>query len=132
VRSAAAQAAADRGLAGKHVVTLSRSSIEPFLVFSTRRDLRDKAFDAWTRRGEMGGDTDNRSLIAETVKLRAERAKLLGFDTFAGFRLADAMAKTPEAVRGLLERVWAPARARAAREAEALQALIAGEGGNFT
>ena len=132
VRSAAAQAAADRGLAGKHVVTLSRSSIEPFLTFSTRRDLRDKAFDAWIRRGEMGGETDNRSLTAEMVRLRAERARLLGHESFAAFRLADAMAKTPEAVRALLESVWVPARARAAREAADLQAMIAEDGGNFS
>ena len=131
VRSAAARAAADRGLAGKHVITLSRSSIEPFLVFSTRRDLREKAFDAWIRRGEMGGDTDNRALIAETIKLRAERARLLGYANFADMRLADAMAKTPQAVRALLERVWEPARARAARERDALQKLVVAEGGNF-
>ena len=131
VRSAAARAAADRGLPGKHVITLSRSSIEPFLVFSTRRDLREKAFDAWIRRGEMGGDTDNRALIAETIKLRAERARLLGYANFADMRLADAMAKTPQAVRALLERVWEPARARAARERDALQKLVVAEGGNF-
>ena len=132
VLTAAARAADDRGLAGKHVVTLSRSSIEPFLTFSTRRDLRDKAFDAWIRRGEMGGTTDNRGLIAEMIRLRAERARLLGHENFAAFRLADAMAKTPAAVRALLESVWAPARARAGREAADLQAMIAAEGGNFS
>jgi peptidyl-dipeptidase Dcp len=131
VVAAAARAGEDRGLPGKHVITLSRSSIEPFLTFSTRRDLREKAFEAWIRRGETGGKTDNRGLIAEMVKLRAERARLLGADNFAAFRLADAMAKTPEAVRALLESVWAPARARAAREAADLQAMIAAEGGNF-
>jgi len=132
VVAAAARAGEDRGLKGKHVITLSRSSIEPFLTFSTRRDLRDKAFEAWIHRGETGGKTDNRGLIAEMVKLRAERARLLGAENFAAFRLADAMAKTPEAVRGLLESVWVPARARATREAADLQAMIAAEGGNFT
>jgi peptidyl-dipeptidase Dcp len=129
--AAAAEAAEERGLPGKHVVTLSRSSIEPFLQFSTRRDLREKAFDAWVKRGEFGGDTDNRSLISEIVSLRAERARLLGYDSYAHFRLADTMAKTPEAVRALLDEVWKPARERAAAEERLLQEEIAGEGGNF-
>jgi peptidyl-dipeptidase Dcp len=126
--AAAARAAADRGLEGKHVITLSRSSIEPFLTFSTRRDLRERAFKAWIARGEGGGETDNRAIIAEMVALRAERARILGYDTFAHFKLDDAMAKTPDAVTGLLEGVWAPAQARAAREREALAALAREEG----
>ncbi len=128
---AAAAAGEARGKPGKHVVTLSRSSIEPFLQFSTRRDLREEAFAAWSRRGEGGGASDNRAIIAETVALRAEKAKLLGFDNFAAYRLADTMAKTPADARHLLETVWQPAKARAAREAEALQALAGAEGGNF-
>ncbi|QBR72031.1 peptidase M3 [Beijerinckiaceae bacterium] len=128
---AAAQTAADRGLPGKYGITLSRSSIEPFLQFSTRRDLREKAFRAWTQRGESGGVTDNRAIAAEMVQLRAERAQLLGFESFAHFRVADTMAKTPQAALDLLQSVWVPARARALREEEALQALVAGEGGNF-
>ncbi len=131
LRSAAAQAAADRGLAGKHVITLSRSSIEPFLEYSTRRDLREKAFEAWTRRGENGGASDNRAIMAETIALRWERARLLGFDSYAHFRLADTMAKAPDAAVGLLKSVWAPGRARAMKEAGELQELIAEEGGNF-
>jgi peptidyl-dipeptidase Dcp len=130
VREAAARAAAERDLAGKHVVTLSRSSIEPFLTFSTRRDLREQAFRAWSARGEGGGATDNRAIIAETVRLRAERARLLGYDTFAQYRLSDAMAKTPEAVSELLRRVWEPARAKAMADRAALQALAQGEGDN--
>ena len=132
LRSAAAQAAKDRGLDGKHVITLARSSIEPFLQFSTRRDLREKAFKAWSRRGENEGANDNRSIIAEMITLRAERAKLLGYETFAEFKLADTMAKTPEAARELLETVWAPARRRAESEAAALQEMVAADGGNFT
>jgi peptidyl-dipeptidase Dcp len=131
VRSAARAAAAERGLAGKHVITLSRSSVEPFLQFSARRDLREKAFRAWIARGENGGETDNRKIIAEMVALRAERAKLLGYETFAHYRLDDAMAKTPEAVRGLLDRVWTPARAQALADRDAMQAIIQEEGGNF-
>jgi peptidyl-dipeptidase Dcp len=131
LRASAAQAAGERGLAGKHVITLSRSSIEPFLQFSSRRDLREQAFRAWTGRGERGGATDNKAIVAEMVALRAERAKLLGFPTFAHFKLSDMMAKTPDAVRQLLDQVWQPARARAEQEAGALQALVREEGGNF-
>ncbi|MBO0344648.1 M3 family metallopeptidase [Roseibium sp. CAU 1637] len=128
--SAAAEAATARGLEGKYVITLSRSSIEPFLQFSTNRARREEAFKAWTARGENPGETDNRALIAETVALRQERAKLLGFDSFAAFKLDDTMAKTPEAVRELLMRVWEPAVARANEEADKLQALAHTEGDN--
>lgn len=130
VRDAAARAAADRGLECKHVVTLSRSSIEPFLQFSARRDLRETAFKAWIARGETGGDTDNRAIIAEMVRLRAERARLQGHDSFAHFRLDDSMAGSPEAALELLTSVWKPARDRAQRERAALQALASAEGGN--
>ncbi|WP_395665133.1 M3 family metallopeptidase [Methylocella sp.] len=129
--SSAARTAAERGHAGRYGITLSRSSIEPFLQFSARRDLREKAWRAWAARGENGGETDNRAIAAEMVKLRAERAKLLGYESFAHFRLADTMAKTPAAALDLLDSVWPPARARAAQEEAALQALAAAEGGNF-
>jgi peptidyl-dipeptidase Dcp len=128
--AAAREAAGERGLAG-YVTTLSRSSIEPFLAFSDRRDLREKAFRAWIARGEGGGETDNRAVVAEMVALRAERAKLLGFPSFAHFRLDDSMAKTPDAALGLLRSVWDPARSLAEREAADLQALIDEEGGGF-
>ncbi len=129
--SAAARTAADRGLPGKHGITLSRSSIVPFLQFSGRRDLRERAFRAWTQRGESGGLTDNRAIASEMMRLRTERARLLGFESFAHFRLADTMAKTPQAALDLLHSVWAPALARALREEAALQTIAAGEGGNF-
>jgi peptidyl-dipeptidase Dcp len=129
---AAARAAADeRGHPGKYVVTLARSSVETFLQFSSRRDLREKAFQAWIARGENGGETDNRGLIAEMVALRAERAKLLGFANFADYRLDDQMAKTPQAARKLLDEVWGKALRKAAAERDSLQAMIAEEGGNF-
>jgi peptidyl-dipeptidase Dcp len=127
VRSAAAEAARERGLEGKHVITLSRSSIEPFLQFSSRRDLREKAFQAWVNRGEK----ENAGLIAETIRLRNERARLMGYETFAHFKLADSMARTPAAVSGLLNAVWVPALRRVAAEGEALQDEIATEGANF-
>jgi peptidyl-dipeptidase Dcp len=128
--AAMARAATDRGHAGKHAVTLSRSIIEPFLTFSTRRDLREEAFIAWSKRGENGNESDNRAIVAEMVKLRAGKAKLLGFPTFAHFKLDDSMAKTPTHVRELLELVWTPAKARAAREAADLAALAQSEGEN--
>jgi peptidyl-dipeptidase Dcp len=129
---ASAKAAADeRGMPGKAIMTLSRSFVEPFLKSSTRRDLREKVFKAFTARGDNANDNDNNATIVEILKLREESAKLLGFATFAAYRLEDSMAKTPEAVRGLLERVWKPARARALADRDALQALVAEEGGNF-
>jgi peptidyl-dipeptidase Dcp len=129
--AAARAAAEERGMAGKAIVTLSRSSVEPFLKSSARRDLREKAYRAFTARGDNNNANDNNAIIVEILSLREESAKLLGFPTFAAYRLEDSMAKTPEAVRGLLERVWKPARARALADRNALQALVAEEGGNF-
>jgi peptidyl-dipeptidase Dcp len=130
--AAAKAAAEERGMPGKAIVTLSRSSVEPFLKSSVRRDLREKVFKAFTARGDNGNANDNNAIIVEILSLRDESAKLLGFSTYAAYRLEDSMAKTPEAVRGLLERVWKPARARALADRDALQELIAEEGGNFT
>jgi peptidyl-dipeptidase Dcp len=132
VRAAARAAAEERGIAGGYMITLARSSVETFLQFSTRRDLRERIFKAWIARGAGGGATDNRAIIAEVLALRAERARLLGYPTFAHYRLDDAMARTPEAVRGLLERVWEPARRVAVADRDALQELVQAEGGNFT
>jgi peptidyl-dipeptidase Dcp len=129
---AAAQAAAsERGMAGKAIVTLSRSSVEPFLKTSGRRELREKAYKAFVARGDNNNANDNNEIIVEILGLREESARLLGYPTFAAYRLEDSMAKTPEAVRSLLERVWKPARARAMADRDALQALAAEEGGNF-
>ncbi len=130
-RDAAAAAAVERGQNSKYAITLARSSAETFLQFSARRDLREKLFHAFVKRGEKGGATDNRGIIAEMVALRAERAKLLGYETFAEYRLADQMAKTPAAARDLLQQVWTRARKKALADRDALQALIAEEGGNF-
>lgn len=130
-RAAARVAAAERGAPDKYAITLARSSCESFLQFASRRDLREKVFQAWIKRGENGGATDNLAIIAETVALRAERARLLGFETFADYRLDDQMAKTPAAARKLLDDVWRRARAKAQAERDALQETIAAEGGNF-
>ena len=129
--AAAEAAAAERGKPGKAVVTLSRSSVEPFLQSSTRRDLREKVYKAFIARGDNGNENDNSAAIGEILKLREESARLLGYQTFAAYRLEDSMAKTPQNVRGLLERVWKPARERAMADRDAMQALIAEEGGNF-
>jgi peptidyl-dipeptidase Dcp len=115
-RDAAAAAAKERGLEGKYVVTLARASVEPFLTFSARRDLRQAASKAWAVRGEQDGEHDNRPLIREIVRLRAEQARLLGYDNYAAYRLDDTMAKTPEAADDLLRQVWEPAKRKAAAE----------------
>jgi peptidyl-dipeptidase Dcp len=131
MREAMRAEAQERGLDG-YAVTLLRSSAEPFLQFAKRRDLREKVYRAFVSRGDNGGATDNKAIIAEMVRLRAERARLLGYADFVHYRLDDAMAKTPTAVRGLLDTVWTPARGRAQADRDALQALVREEGGNFT
>ena len=129
--AAAKAAAEERGMPGKAIVTLSRSSVEPFLQSSARRDLREKVFKAFTARGDNGNSNDNNAVIGEILALREEAAKIMGFPNFAAYRLEDSMAKTPEAVRGLLERVWKPARAKALADRDQLQEMITAEGGNF-
>ncbi|WP_289154892.1 M3 family metallopeptidase [uncultured Salipiger sp.] len=112
------------------VVTLSRSLIVPFLQFSPRRDLREKAFRAWAARGENGGETDNRGIAAETLALREERARLLGYEDFAQFKLETEMAGTPGRVRELLMQVWEPARAQALRDAAEMEEMLREDGLN--
>lgn len=128
----AAQAAKERNLSARAIITLARSSIEPFLQFSSRRDLRQKAFQAWITRGEHETAHDNRPLIAQIVHLRAERARLLGFATFADFKLDSTMAKTANQVRELLEDVWNAAKTKAHEEQLALETLAHAEGDNQT
>ncbi|MEO3416834.1 M3 family metallopeptidase [Roseovarius sp. CAU 1744] len=129
VVDAARAAGREKGLDGP-VITLSRSLIVPFLQFSPRRDLREMAFNAWAARGANGGETDNRAIAAETLKLRQERARLLGYDSFADFKLETEMAKTPDAVRELLMDVWEPAKARAEADAKVLTAMMQTDGIN--
>jgi peptidyl-dipeptidase Dcp len=131
LRAAAAQTAAEHGKKGKHAISLARSSVEPFLQFSARRDLREQAYKAWRQRGAKGGKTDNRKLVAEILALRAERSRLLGFKTSADAALEFTMAKKPANVRKLLMQVWEPARARAGEERDELQKAVVAEGGNF-
>src|SRR5258706_5797511 len=119
------------GLEGKGACPLSPPYGQPVLKSSARRDLREKVYKAFVARGDNDNANDNNAVIVEILSLREESAKLLGFPTFAAYRLEDSMAKTPEAVRGLLERVWKPARARALADRDALQGLVAEDGGNF-
>ncbi|WP_444870423.1 M3 family metallopeptidase [Rhodobacter capsulatus] len=129
VVTAAKAAGAERGQAGP-VLTLNRSLIVPFLQFSPRRDLRETAYEAWVARGAKGGATDNRLIAAEILNLREERAKLLGYDSFAAYKLDPEMAKTPANVRDLLMRVWAPAKAAAEADAAKLTAMMHADGLN--
>lgn len=129
VIDAARAAGVEKGTGGP-VVTLSRSLIVPFLQFSPRRDLREIAFAAWVARGANGGDTDNRAIAAETLKLRQERAALLGYDSFAAFKLETEMARTPDAVRDLLMAVWQPAKAQANADATVLFNMMHADGVN--
>ncbi len=131
VVSAAQQAAKSLGAEGQYAVTLARSSVESFLQFSARRDLREEAFKAWIMRGENGGPTDNRKVAEEVLALRAELAQLMGYASYAAYTLEDTMARTPEAARGLLNEVWPAAVGRASQERVALQARARGEGENF-
>jgi peptidyl-dipeptidase Dcp len=131
LRAQAASEANDRGYEGKFVITLSRSSIEPFLMFSARRDLREKAFTAWAKRGDNADGNDNKAVIAETLALRAEKARLLGFESFADFRLDDQMAKEPSQARDLLMQVWSRAKKVVKTETQKLQEMAQQEGENF-
>jgi peptidyl-dipeptidase Dcp len=129
VVAAARAAAEERGRVG-HVLTLSRSLIVPFLQFSPRRDLRETAYRAWIARGANGGETDNRAIAAEILKLREERAKLLGYRSFAAYKLETEMARTEGAVRDLLMQVWKPARAKAGADAAILTRMMHDDGIN--
>ena len=129
LRQATRQAARQRGLGeGAHAVVLSMSIAMPFLAFSARRHLRERVWRAWTARGTLHPRRDNRAVAREIVALRLELARLHGCASYADYALADRMAGTPAAARGLLERVWAPALARAAEERRALEALAAAQG----
>jgi len=126
LRDSAAAIARERGADAPFAITLSRSEVESFLQFADDRALRETIFRAFSERGK-----DNGPVMAQMVALRHEKARLLGYENFAAFKLDDSMAKTPARARALLDDVWAPARARALAERDALQALIAEEGGNF-
>lgn len=130
LKSTMAEAAESRGAKGRYAVTLSRSIYEPFMASSDRRDLREKVFEGFIMRGQMGGKSDNAATVKQTLVLRAEKAKLLGYPSYAALKLDDTMAKTPRAVLGLLEPVWRKALEKAAADGEDLQRLAAADGSN--
>ncbi len=128
VRTGAAAGAEGRGFKGKWLIANTRSSVEPFLTYSTRRDLREKIWRTFVDRGDNGDAHDNNAIIAEILQLRSRRAKLLGFPTHAHWRLQDSMARTPERATELMEAVWKPAVARVHEEVADMQAIADKEG----
>jgi peptidyl-dipeptidase Dcp len=131
LRDAAAAAAATKKLQNAWVITNTRSSIDPFLTYSDRRELREKAWRMFVNRGDNADAHDNNAIITEILQLRAERAKLLGYQTHAHWRLENTMAKTPERAVELMEAVWKPAVARVHEEVADMQALAKKEGANI-
>ena len=128
----AAAKAEELGLKGKWVIANTRSAMEPFLTFSTRRELREKAWRLFVSRGDNGGEHDNKAIVSEVLALRAERARLLGFETHAHWRLENTMAKTPERALSLMEEVWRPAVGRVREEVADMQAIARAEGDDIT
>ncbi|MDB5426174.1 MAG: dcp [Phenylobacterium sp.] len=128
VREAAAQAAKEHGKASQYAILNTRSSMDPFLTYSDRRDLREKVWRTFYARGDNGDAHDNNAGIRQILKLRAERAKLRGYPTHAHWRLDDAMAKTPEHAMDLMMRVWPSAVARVHQEVAEMQAVADREG----
>ncbi len=129
---AAAAAAQDRGQEGKYAVTNTRSSMDPFLIFSDQRDLREKVWRTYYSRGDNGDDHDNNAIIAEILRLRHERVQLLGYENYASWRLENRMAKTPERALELMEAVFPAALARVAEEVADMQAIADAEGAGIT
>ncbi|HQZ98164.1 MAG TPA: M3 family metallopeptidase, partial [Pyrinomonadaceae bacterium] len=128
LKDAAASAAVSKKVPGKWVIRNTRSSIDPFLTYSSRRDLREKAWKMYVNRGDNGDARDNNGIIPEILKLRFERAQLLGYKTHAQWRLENAMAKTPENAMKLMEGVWPAAIARVKEEVADMQTLADKEG----
>jgi peptidyl-dipeptidase Dcp len=128
LRAAMAAAAESRDRKGRWAVLNTRSSVEPFLAWSDRRDLREQVWRTFTSRGDHGDAKDNKAAITEILRLRAERARLLGYPTHAHWRLEDSMAKTPERAMGLMEAVWPAAVARVREEVADMQAIADREG----
>jgi peptidyl-dipeptidase Dcp len=129
VVASAKAAAEERKLPGKWAIVNTRSSVDPFLTFSTRRDLREKVWRAFVNRGDNAGANDTNQVIAQIVKLRADRAKLLGFDSHAHWRMDDTMAQDPKKAQDLMLRVWRPAVARVREEVRDMQQIANRERG---
>ena len=131
VVAAAAEAAREKGQAGKWVFTLHKPSLIPFLTYSKKRDLRENLFKAFIRRGDNNNEFDNKAILAKSASLRVKKAGLLGYKTYADFVLEENMAKTPGGVAKLLDQLWTPALAMAKREAKDLQGMIRKDGRDF-
>jgi peptidyl-dipeptidase Dcp len=128
----AARAAADeRGLAGKWAIVNTRSSVDPFLTFSARRDLREVVWKKFMSRGDSGDANDTKAVIAEIVRLRQERARLIGYASHAHWRMADTMAADPKAAEALMMKVWPAAVQRVKEEVADMQAVADAEGANI-
>lgn len=131
-KDAAKAAAESKKIANAWVISNTRSSTDPFLTYAERRDLREKVWKMFVNRGDNADKNDNNANVAQILQLRAERAKLLGYETHAHWRLENAMAKTPERAMELLEAVWKPAVARVHEEVKDMQALADKEGAKIT
>ena len=130
-RDQAANLAEENGHDGKWMFKPTRVSMYPFLTYSTQRDLREKLYTSYIKRGDNDNDRDNKNLAIEMTDLRLERANLLGYKTHADFVLENTMAKNTGRVKNLLDQVWEPGLSRAKKEVEEMQDLIQEEGGNF-
>ena len=130
-RDQAAKLAEENGQDGKWMFKPTRVSMYPFLTYSTQRDLREKLYTSYIKRGDNDNDRDNKNLAIEMADLRLERANLLGYKTHADFVLENTMAKNTGRVKNLLDQVWEPGLSRAKKEVEEMQDLIQEEGGNF-
>ena len=131
IKSAAA-IAKEKGQEGKYAITNTRSSMDPFLTYSTERDLRKQVWTNYYSRGDNNDEYDNKEIIAEILKLRRERVELLGHKNYAEWRLQDRMAKTPENALNLMEAVWPAAISRVAEEVADMQAIADANGDNIT
>ncbi len=131
VRNAAAEAAKEKGYDGKWLFTPHKPSWIPFLTFSERRDLREKLYKGYINRGDNNNENDNKKIIDKIVNLRIRKANLLGYKTHADFVLEETMAKTPENVYNLLNKIWVPALKVAKKERDMMQQMISSEGNDF-
>jgi peptidyl-dipeptidase Dcp len=129
--SGAAEAAKDAGMEGKWVFTTQKPSMLPFLQFSEKRDLREKLYRAYTNRGDNDNEYDNKKILNDVIKLRVEKANILGYETYAEYILESRMAKNPQNVYDLLDRLWDASLEVAKRERQEMQAIIDREGGGF-
>ncbi|MEI6680423.1 MAG: M3 family metallopeptidase [Mariniphaga sp.] len=130
IAGAAIQSKKD-GNQGKWSFTLQKPSMLPFLQYATNRNLREKLYRGYFKRGDNGNSSDNKEIIKKIVQLRDEKAKLMGYPNFAAFVIAENMAQTPEAVDAFLQKLWVPALSRAKTELQEMQAIVVKEGGKF-